>query len=422
MAQAPTHVNGTLEGFSDGTWADPPGLGPGDSYDVSTYDPHPSAGQLRAASADYPESLLLAYLTLQLPPAGPQPANQALTAGKLPIPPYQQVLFPAFGQQVVDPASPGTVEPGASLMDSPYEPAYKLARRLLKGTTTPYDYAIKIKGYLDSPAYRYDENPPVSRYPLLTFLFNSKRGYCQQFAGAMALLLRMGGVPSRVATGFTSGSYNRTTKTYVVSDLDAHAWVEAWFPGYGWVRFDPTPAAAPALGGHIQLAPIKNPGAASAKTNAGSHGLGTGGAATPTSNRHGGGGFPVALVVLLVVIALLLAVALRLTLRIGEPTDEELLAELERAFARCGRDVPSGTTLAELERRLRGSPEAQAYVRALRDSRFAGSSQRPSVQQRRALRRQLRAGLGLAGRARAAWALPPRLIVPGRRGVDPAAQ
>ena len=85
---------------------------------------------------------------------------------------------------MLDPASPGTVEPGASLIDSPYEPAYALARRLLKGTTTPYDYASKIKRYLDSPAYHYDENPPVSRYPLLTFLFKSKRGYCQQFAGA----------------------------------------------------------------------------------------------------------------------------------------------------------------------------------------------------------------------------------------------
>ena len=61
----------------------------------------------------------------------------------------------------------------------------------------------------------------------------------------MALLLRMGGIPARVAVGFTTGTYDTATHQYVVSDIDAHAWVEAWFPHYGWVRFDPTPAAAP---------------------------------------------------------------------------------------------------------------------------------------------------------------------------------
>ena len=55
----------------------------------------------------------------------------------------------------------------------------------------------------------------------------------------------MGGIPARVATGFTSGSFDDTQREFVVRDLDAHSWVEAWFPGYGWVTRDPTPAAAP---------------------------------------------------------------------------------------------------------------------------------------------------------------------------------
>jgi hypothetical protein len=124
----------------------------------------------------------------------------------------------------------------------------------------------------------------------------------------------------------------------------------------------------------------------------------------------------VALVVLIVILAGLLAAALALTVRLREPTEEDLLGELERAFARSGRSVPTGTTLVELERRLRDSPAAQDYVRRLRLARFAGGSQRPSGEQRRALRRQLRAGLGLGGRARAAWALPPRITlrIPGR--------
>ena len=80
----------------------------------------------------------------------------------------------------------------------------------------------------------------------------------------MALLLRMGGVPARVAVGFTNGSYNTSGHDYVVADIDAHAWVEAWFPHYGWVRFDPTPAVAPARGGKLPIvsaAPSLKPGA-----------------------------------------------------------------------------------------------------------------------------------------------------------------
>ena len=83
--------------------------------------------------------------------------------------------------------------------------------------------------------------------PLDAFLFRDKAGYCQQFSGAMALLLRMGGVPARVAAGFTPGdARHRARREFVVRDFDAHSWVEAYFPGYGWVTFDPTPAIAPA--------------------------------------------------------------------------------------------------------------------------------------------------------------------------------
>src|SRR5947208_15506633 len=71
----------------------------------------------------------------------------------------------------------------------------------------------------------------------------------------MAVLLRMGGVPARVSVGFTQGRQLGSTNHWLVSDVDAHAWVEAWFPHYGWVRFDPTPPADPALGGRVPIAP-----------------------------------------------------------------------------------------------------------------------------------------------------------------------
>src|SRR4051795_309204 len=99
--------------------------------------------------------------------------------------------------------------------------------------------------YLKGDDFSYTESPPVAAENLDGFLFDAKSGYCQQYSGAMALLLRMGGIPARVSSGFTSGSYDRKANEYVVRDLDAHSWVEVWYSGIGWVTFDPTPAAAP---------------------------------------------------------------------------------------------------------------------------------------------------------------------------------
>ncbi len=87
----------------------------------------------------------------------------------------------------------------------------------------------------------------------------------------------------------------------------------------------------------------------------------------------------------------------------------DLLAELERALARTGRPLQDGVTLVGLERRLHSSPDAEAYVRTLRLSRFGSAAGAPNAIQRRALRRELGRGLGFIGRMRALWALPPRL-------------
>jgi hypothetical protein len=105
--------------------------------------------------------------------------------------------------------------------------------------------------------------------------------------------------------------------------------------------------------------------------------------------------------------------ALRFARGGAERSADQLLAELERAFRRSGRPVGDGVTLAKLERRLRGSDEAQAYVRAIRMQRFAGATGAPTTAQRRAVRRQLASGTGTFGRVRGMWALPPRL--PPRR-------
>ena len=226
----------------------------------------------------------------------------------------------------------------------------------------------------------------------------------------MALLLRMGGIPTRVAAGFTTGHYDSSTQQWVVSDLDAHAWVEAWFPRYGWVRFDPTPAAAPARGGHAALLPAlqktSKAAAAAAHPVKKKEPLPL---PTQTASTNHGGRPSVALIVGASVLAVaMLGLVLRVLVGPAQPSGDDLLAELERALARCGRPISDGLTLAALERRFRSAPDAAEYIHRLRLVRFGGTSELPTRAQRRALRAQLRAGLGAAGRLRALWALPPR--------------
>ncbi len=78
--------------------------------------------------------------------------------------------------------------------------------------------------------------------PIANFLFERKQGHCEYFASSMAVMLRTLGIPSRVVNGFRSDEFNDLTGNYVVRAKDAHSWVEAYFPGYGWQTFDPTPA------------------------------------------------------------------------------------------------------------------------------------------------------------------------------------
>ena len=110
---------------------------------------------------------------------------------------------------------------------------------------TPYAAAIDLESWFRSRGgFRYTDHPAVfGPAPLVGFVAQTRAGYCQYFAGAMALMLRYLGVPARVAVGFSSGTYNAKTGTWTITDHDAHAWVEAWFRGYGWLPFDPTPSA-----------------------------------------------------------------------------------------------------------------------------------------------------------------------------------
>ncbi|MGP4018130.1 transglutaminase family protein [Saccharopolyspora sp. 5N708] len=119
----------------------------------------------------------------------------------------------------------------------------ELARQLTANAPTEFDKAVALNRYFTDPAngFRYDLRtaPATGGDALSDFLFRGKRGFCEQYASSMAVLLRAVGIPSRVAIGFTPGY--RDGDERVITTEDAHAWVEAYFPGWGWQTFDPTP-------------------------------------------------------------------------------------------------------------------------------------------------------------------------------------
>ncbi len=120
-----------------------------------------------------------------------------------------------------------------------------LATKVTSGQETPLEIASALEQHLRK-GYRYDlESPSGSAAdPLDHFLFESKRGHCEFYSTAMAMMLRVRGVPSRNVTGFVGGTYNRFGDFYAVRQGDAHSWVEAYLPERGWIRFDPTPPSS----------------------------------------------------------------------------------------------------------------------------------------------------------------------------------
>ena len=122
-----------------------------------------------------------------------------------------------------------------------------LAHKVADGKATPYEKAEAIESYLRA-TYKYStvvKTAPAGRDPVDYFLFDLKADFCEYFASSMAVMLREVGVPARVVEGFTSGQFDPDANRYAVRELNAHAWVEVYFPQYGWIEFEPTPSEAP---------------------------------------------------------------------------------------------------------------------------------------------------------------------------------
>jgi transglutaminase-like putative cysteine protease len=119
------------------------------------------------------------------------------------------------------------------------------AREIVGDATTAYDKAAAIEAAMRAVAYSLEVGPPPADRDVVDhFLFDMDAGYCDYFATTMTVLARAVGVPARLATGYATGTYDPELGFYVVTGLDAHAWVEVYFPGIGWVPFEPTPARA----------------------------------------------------------------------------------------------------------------------------------------------------------------------------------
>lgn len=127
-----------------------------------------------------------------------------------------------------------------------------LARQITEHATTAIDKTVALEGYLRS-RYTYSLNltGKPSDDPLAHFLFETHTGHCEYFASSLAILLRTQGIPSREVNGFLPGEYNDLAGDYVVRASDAHSWVEVYFPGTGWLTFDPTPPAPERASGFL---------------------------------------------------------------------------------------------------------------------------------------------------------------------------
>jgi transglutaminase-like putative cysteine protease len=199
-----------------GTLRVPVGLRRGDRYVVWSYVPDPVPSVLAS-----------------LRPAYPRATRPYLELFGEDLPPFGALGRAATVERVLD--NPLRTAAG-------YLPLYERARALAADERTPYRVVLALESWLRSRGgFRYDEQPPHTSgiRPLVDFVTTTKAGYCQHFAGAMTIMLRLLGIPSRVAVGFTSGTFR--DGTWIVTDHNAHAWVEVWFPRYGWIPFDPTP-------------------------------------------------------------------------------------------------------------------------------------------------------------------------------------
>ena len=384
------------------------GISPGYRYSVWSYEAQPTPRQLADLPPRYPRQVRKTDLYVEA-----------------------RELAPAFGASNRDRRIAEIFE--ESYRARQYEGLYETAKRVVGNPANPYAAALELEGWFRSGAFTYDQTPPQPRNTpaLVSFVLQARRGYCQHFAGAMALMLRYLGIPARVAAGFTSGVYDRSNHEWIVTDHDAHTWVEAWFPRYGWLPFDPTPGRGSLDGTYTTASPhfdlsdgllavaqkLKRPGQFNLRK------LGHGGNAKVTkpptkprmAHRASGSGFGALLKALflaaLALLGLVVTVKLAIRKRRYLTRDPRKLAraciqELADYAADQGAKAPPSATVRELARLVEEEigVSAVAFAGAAAEARFgptagAADAARAARRELRSLRHQLRSALSHTERA-----------------------
>jgi hypothetical protein len=323
-------------------------------------------------------------------------------------------------------------------------PLYDVARQVVGEARTPYAATVALVAWFRRDGgFRYDQTPPppIGNEPALAaFVTRTKSGYCQHYAGAMAIMLRFLGIPARVAAGFTSGSYDSGRHEWTVTDHEAHDWVEVYFPGWGWMPFDPTPGRGLLNAAYDPSSPVFDTRDTSALQGSevldalrrqaeraqGRPGLeGVSGFGNPSGGAGGGtivrdkGPSIVALAFLVLAAAIGLVVGLKGLLRALRfaGRDPRNLASACRKdivgfLADQGYELPPSASLAEVGQELDRyyAVDAGPFVRWASVARFARPSEADAAVARarrelRRVRRDLRHQLSLLSRFRGAISL-----------------
>jgi transglutaminase-like putative cysteine protease len=402
-------------------------LGRGDQYTAWGYAPRPKPAELERSRPLYPPTIA--------------EDGRYLSVEGIAIPPFGASRREAWLEDLF----------ANDVALRPYRALYQRAHTIAGAARNPYAATVALEAWFrSSGGFEYDESPRISRRlpPLVFFVTQSKQGYCQHFAGAMALMLRYLGIPARVAAGFTSGTYDRDGHVWNVSDRNAHTWVEVWFRGFGWLPFDPTPGRGNLSGPYTASSFSFDASGARAVLAAGVGALAadqllrvqlnrakstnaSGGSPRDlrraTGENGGGGGINVAQAFLLILAAaLLLLAAAKFALRRSRylTRDPRRLAtacrrELVELLADQRIDVPAAATLKELSSLVRDETgvETRKLVAALGTARFGPAAAAPGAArvargELRSVRRRLRSAFSAGARLRGTFSL--RSLSPAR--------
>jgi len=384
-------------------------------YQIASYAPRPTPSQLVRVPATYPRLLTDPGRELELGDGANPPPFGA--------PGRSQRMFELLSGRL-----------------QPYAELYERARAVAGETRSPYAVAVALERWFRvTGGFTYTEQPGTvpGLPPLVGFVVQTRSGYCQHFAGAMALMLRLLGIPARVAAGFVPGHYH--DGTWTVTDHDAHTWVEVWFPDYGWLAFDPTPGRGRLSGSYSSTSISFDPSAAAkllAAVVSGGEVFGGGAAAVDghdpnTRNPRSAADVPVrglrvpppvqhhtpSLLLFLVLLAAGVAAAIvvvklaRRKLRYATRDPRRIASACMRELAEFLHDqrvpAPRAATLHELGDTIseRFGVDAGAFADAAAAARYGPRSEARAAAQRarvelRQLKRKLRRGLFVLDRAR----------------------